>query len=156
MFDQAAATKAFRGRRRAEANTLGLTNGDVHPNTGLVYYKSGFMTPAAYHADRVKSALNNARLRARDYRLPFDLTPEWFGAVWPANGRCEVLPFIKLEWEASDRGTSPSIDRIYPDRGYVQTNCRIISNRANTLKNNATAQEMALILADLRKHDSAH
>lgn len=106
---------------------------------------------------RVRTAVYYALKRAREDALPFGLTPEWFKAVWPANGRCEVLPYIKLAWgDSSGRSCSPSIDRIFPDRGYVQTNCRIISNRANTLKSNATVQEMELVLTDLRKHDSAH
>lgn len=150
------AAHAWKGRCAAEAAKHGLRNGDAHPETGRIFYQSCFLTPEAYHRGRVRSAMNNARLRAETLGLPFDLTEAWFEAVWPPNGRCEVLPHIRLEWGSLDRGTSPSIDRIYPDRGYVQTNCRIISNRANTLKNNATAQEMALVLADLRKYDSAH
>lgn len=45
--------------------------------------------------------------------------------------------------------TSPSLDRIDSSRGYVKGNVRVISKRANQLKNNATVEEMKLILADL-------
>lgn len=152
----AEASRAWKGRGRLEANKHGLRNGDVHPETGRIFYQSCFKTPEAYLRGRVNSALNNARLRARSLGLPFDLTAEWFAAVWPPNGRCEVLPNIVLQWGSEDLGTSPSIDRIFPDLGYVQTNCRIISNRANTLKNDASVQEMTLVLADLRKYASAH
>ena len=44
---------------------------------------------------------------------------------------------------------APSIDRIDSDRGYVKGNIRVISRRANILKNNASVEEMTLILADL-------
>lgn len=43
---------------------------------------------------------------------------------------------------------SPSIDRIDSAKGYVKGNIRVISNRANTLKNNATVEELRLILED--------
>lgn len=49
------------------------------------------------------------------------------------------------------RPNSPSLDRIVPERGYVAGNLRVISNRANTLKNNATIDEMRLVLADLER-----
>jgi hypothetical protein len=45
--------------------------------------------------------------------------------------------------------TEPSIDRIDSTRGYVKGNIRIISLRANSLKSNATVEEMRMVLADL-------
>ena len=43
----------------------------------------------------------------------------------------------------------PSIDRIDSNKGYIKGNVRVISRRANVLKNNATVAEMRLVLADL-------
>lgn len=69
---------------------------------------------------------------------------------------CPVLG-IKLVWNVGSSGKqgyrpdSPSVDRIYPDRGYVRGNVRIISARANLLKNDATVEELEAVLADLRK-----
>ena len=47
--------------------------------------------------------------------------------------------------------SSPSLDRIIPSLGYVKGNIRVISFRANTLKNNATLSELELILEDAKK-----
>ena len=44
----------------------------------------------------------------------------------------------------------PSLDRIDGAKGYVKGNVRVISHRANTLKNNATIEELELILQDLK------
>ena len=49
------------------------------------------------------------------------------------------------------RPDSPSMDRIDPTKGYIKGNVRVISNRANTLKCNATVAELEAVLADLKK-----
>jgi len=54
-----------------------------------------------------------------------------------------VCPVLGIEM------TSPSVDRIDSSKGYVKGNVRVISKRANQLKNNATVKEMELVLADL-------
>jgi hypothetical protein len=49
------------------------------------------------------------------------------------------------------KGTSPSLDRIDPSLGYIKGNVRWISTRANTLRSNATIDELeALWLDSLR------
>ncbi len=45
----------------------------------------------------------------------------------------------------------PSIDRIDSSKDYTKDNVRIISNRANILKSNATIAELELVLADLKR-----
>lgn len=46
---------------------------------------------------------------------------------------------------------SPSIDRIDSTRGYVKGNIRIISNRANRIKSNATVEDLEKILQYMRE-----
>lgn len=46
---------------------------------------------------------------------------------------------------------SPSIDRIIPELGYTKGNIRVISNRANLLKSNATIEELQKVINDLRR-----
>jgi hypothetical protein len=41
--------------------------------------------------------------------------------------------------------SSPSLDRFYPERGYVAGNCFVISSLANRIKNNATAPQVAQV-----------
>lgn len=59
---------------------------------------------------------------------------------------CPVLgiPLVKL---SAERFNSPSIDRIDNTRGYTPDNICVISYRANSLKNNASPEEMKRILA---------
>lgn len=44
----------------------------------------------------------------------------------------------------------PSLDRIDSNKGYVKGNVRVVSKRANMLKNNATIEELELVLKDLK------
>lgn len=62
---------------------------------------------------------------------------------------CPVFNFL-LRWENdTNKGggvfNSPSLDRIDPNKGYIKGNTRIISFKANTIKNNATLEELQLI-----------
>jgi len=72
---------------------------------------------------------------------------------WPTH--CPALGIL-LEYK-QDRGNgpghvpgSPSFDRVDPARGYVPDNVLIISTRANTLKNNATAEELEAVARWIR------
>ena len=44
--------------------------------------------------------------------------------------------------------SSPSLDRINPKYWYIKWNIRIISNRANRIKSDASIEEIRLILKD--------
>lgn len=56
---------------------------------------------------------------------------------------CPILG-IKLErnFGTTSAPNSPSIDKINPILGYTKGNIRIISHKANTMKNNATQEEL--------------
>jgi hypothetical protein len=68
---------------------------------------------------------------------------------------CPVFPWIRLVLPTGKgRGfypDAPSIDRIDSSRGYVLGNIRIVSWRANSLKSNATVEELEALLADHKR-----
>lgn len=96
--------------------------------------------------DPRRAMVQQAKRRAVWKGLPFDilfndiLVPE----VCPVLG----IPIRVQGGKVSDN--SPSIDRINGDLGYVRGNVRVISFRANSLKSNATPEELELVLLDLR------
>jgi hypothetical protein len=45
---------------------------------------------------------------------------------------------------------SPSIDKIYPEKRYMKGNVMVISNLANTIKNNATPQQLIALARNLK------
>ena len=98
--------------------------------------------------------VSGARCRARDKNLPFDIDLDYVRSIVGENAEyashCPALG-MALDWSCL-RGNgnrplpnSPSIDRIDPERGYVKGNVWIISYRANTIKNDATHEELKLV-----------
>lgn len=49
---------------------------------------------------------------------------------------------------------SPTLDRIIPNKGYVVGNVAVISRRANFLKNDATLEELNLLVRWLERQDA--
>jgi hypothetical protein len=84
-----------------------------------------------------------ARHRAKKFNVPCTITREDISI--PET--CPVLG-IPLVWNSGyGRPNSPSLDRIDPAQGYVPGNVQVISKRANSMKNDGTAQEL-LAFAD--------
>lgn len=91
----------------------------------------------------------NIRNRAKKRNLPFDLTSDYLQELW--TGICPVFNTkIKLGiGSSSTRGMKRNsrkfigtLDRINPSKGYVKGNVQWISQMANSLKQDATPEEM--------------
>lgn len=89
-----------------------------------------------------KTMLLSAKARAKKMGLPFNLIES--DIIIPEF--CPLLG-IKLERkEQSDKSgfiySSPSLDRIIPELGYVKGNIMVISMKANSMKYNASIEEL--------------
>lgn len=67
----------------------------------------------------------------------------------------DLCPVLGIEiasapGSGTNQPSSPSVDRIRPELGYVKGNVRVISNRANLLKSNASVEELTKVLEDLK------
>lgn len=96
-----------------------------------------------------KYMLRSAKRRAKLQKVPFDLTPDDFDIP-------EVCPLLNIPLhfhigELQAQFDSPSLDKIIPQLGYVKGNVLVISNRANTIKNNATIEELILLTNNLNE-----
>lgn len=94
---------------------------------------------------RIQAAIGSARVRARRSGIPFSLTKDNLPSM-PKT--CPVLGIALTIWGSKTGEDSPSLDRIIPALGYVPGNVRWISTRANTLRSNGTARELALVAQD--------
>lgn len=97
--------------------------------------------------------LSRVKSRAKRNGIPFNL--EVSDIVIP--DRCPVLgiPIVQNQGRQGYFPDSASVDRIVPELGYVKGNVRVISQRANQLKSDATLEEMRLVLADLERLSDA-
>lgn len=82
-----------------------------------------------------KYLVQGAKQRAKKYGLPFDIT--YKDIVIP-----EKCPYLGIQLVPFSEWSSPSLDRIIPELGYVKGNIQVISTKANTMKNNATRDEL--------------
>ena len=78
---------------------------------------------------------------AKNKGLEFTISLEYLTSIAPDV--CPVLG-IPLSWCVSNRkvsDNSPSVDRINPDKGYIEGNVVWLSSKANRIKNSGTAEE---------------
>ncbi len=88
-----------------------------------------------------KFLLRRSRYRAKKLNLPHDI--ELSDIKIP-----DFCPYLGIPIIVGDRqknNNSPSLDRIIPELGYVKGNIEVISDRANTVKSNGTADEHDII-----------
>lgn len=90
---------------------------------------------------RNAALLSRIRSNCRKFQIPFDLEL----ADMHIPDVCPVLG-IPLSLTSTHRDNWPSVDRIIPELGYIKGNVRIISYRANRIKNDATVQELEQVL----------
>jgi hypothetical protein len=96
-------------------------------------------------------AIKRAKSRAKIKGIPFTLTA---ADIPPLPKKCPIIGIplsYRDDGEAGATPNSPSLDRIIPELGYVPGNVRWVSYRGNLLKNNASIEELELVLADARR-----
>lgn len=95
-----------------------------------------------------------SKKRARENGVVFSLTLDDIPAI---PKRCPILGIeIKANEKSGPLDSSPSLDRIKPELGYVAGNVRIISNRANRIRSDATARELRLLANDATRLEARY
>lgn len=90
-------------------------------------------------------AVASARSRAKHAGVPCEITVESLPDI------PEVCPVLGIPLEYAGGGSSPSLDRIKPELGYVPGNVHWISLKANRIKNDATVGELFLVADYFRR-----
>ena len=88
----------------------------------------------------------NSKNRAKKLGLEFSLTID--DIVIPT-----LCPLLEIELKSGDGvivDTSPSLDRIDTNKGYVKGNVWVISHKANTMKSDATIEEIEKLARNLK------
>jgi hypothetical protein len=89
---------------------------------------------------------HNARYRAKRDRVPFDIRPEDIPLV---PKFCPLLGIPITQNNKKCGPNSPTLDRILPLLGYTKENIWIISHRANTVKSDASVDELIILAKNL-------
>lgn len=91
--------------------------------------------------------LYHAKARAKRINVECSLTLD--DIVIP-----EICPVFKIPIKADLQGSdnSPSLDRLVPSEGYTKENARVISWRANVIKNCGTREEHEMIAAYMKEN----
>lgn len=92
--------------------------------------------------------LGAASRRARKLNLPFNLVKA--DIVIPEI--CPVLGIKLYRGIGKIVDNSPTLDRVIPDKGYTKGNVKVISHRANSLKSNATLEELVALVKYVREN----
>lgn len=120
----------------------------------LIYHredktKRNARTLAWHRGNPQRSYWLAAKGRANRQGLPFDIQPE--DIVIPTT--CPILGIKLISKKGGRTNNTPSLDRIRPEKGYVKGNVRVISWRANRLKNDASLEELEKIVKYYKKLD---
>jgi hypothetical protein len=91
-----------------------------------------------------RRAVIAARSRAKERGIPFALE---YDDLPPVPAVCPIFGIPLVRGEGQPRPGSPELDRIIPELGYVPGNVQWISRRANTMKQDASPEEL-LAFAD--------
>jgi hypothetical protein len=94
-----------------------------------------------------------ARSRATKGNYPFSIEQEDVKELVIGLDYCPALG-TKINWEADKlEDNSPTLDKIVPELGYVKGNIAVISNKANKIKTNATADDIGKVYSWLKKQN---
>ena len=101
----------------------------------------------------LKKTFGRAKARAKRRGLPYDQKrPDLeLPDVCPVLGIVLVYPNALKNKRSPN---SPSLDRLENHLGYVAVNLRVISFRANTLKNDATVDELEAVIRYMQRHQA--
>ncbi|MGD0905011.1 MAG: hypothetical protein ABR924_19085 [Terracidiphilus sp.] len=84
----------------------------------------------------------SAKFRAKRDGLPFSL--DWKQIHIPTH--CPVLGIELKTGDGKPTDASPTLDKLIPELGYTDDNVRVISFRANSIKRDASAEELRRVL----------
>ena len=98
-----------------------------------------------YRKNPIPQLFYNIKKRAQKSKVPFNLTVNELKSLLKKSGN--ICPVLGVKMETSELHSrkndfSPSLDRIYPKKGYTKDNIIVISNKANRIKTDATVDEI--------------
>ena len=148
--------KAYRasGREREYQQAYYAANREKKVAYARVYAevnRAKLKAKQAYYATSPAGRCSAKRAQCKERGIPFGLNASHFDRSRLHGTPCPVLGIPMRNDVEQGHPQEMHMDRMRPEFGYVPGNIRWVSGRANRLKNNATLEEVRLILADLER-----
>ncbi len=103
-----------------------------------------------YVEDTFRSLHRTKKSECKKKGFEYDLTEEYLRSIW--TGFCPVTKEpITIGNKVGEHHKSAWLDRIIPDKGYVQGNVAFLSGRINRIKYNATIGELEALVAWMKE-----
>lgn len=133
-FDESVGTRV----RGKPCNKCGGTQFYVSANRCVPCHRAMWRKNRAELSD-AERLWRQARNRSRRFDRDFNI--EISDIVVP-----EICPVLKIEM------VKPSLDRVDNEKGYIKGNVRVISHRANSLKRDASLEELRSLVKYVEDH----
>ncbi len=101
----------------------------------------------SYHRNPKNKLYQSAKNRAKRNNIPFNITID--DIIIP-----ERCPLLNVEFISGTKGNyqyTYSLDRIDNEKGYIKGNIQVITNKANSMKNCATLDELKVFCKNMLK-----
>jgi len=99
-----------------------------------------------YKKNPIPQMLSNAKIRAKQKGVDFNLTTQYLKKIFPKDNKCPItglnFEFGYINKEKINKNNSPSLDRIIPSKGYVIGNVMVISDLMNRMKQDSTFEDI--------------
>lgn len=97
--------------------------------------------------------LSHAKGRARKHNIPINIGINFLQNIVEQNSYCPVTKEKFVVGNRTCKPNSRTIDRIYPEKGYIEENILIVSHKANTVKNSNSFYDLINIVSYIENFD---
>jgi hypothetical protein len=108
-----------------------------------------------YKKNPIPQMLSNAKIRAKQKKIDFNLTSKYLKKIFPKDNICPVIgvnfQFGYKNQDKQNNDFAPSLDRIIPKKGYIEGNVIVVSNIANRVKSDSTIEVLEKVLNFYKK-----
>jgi hypothetical protein len=109
-----------------------------------------------YIKNPIPQMVSNAKIRAKQKNLFFDIDSDYLRSIYPKDNMCPVLnvPFQLgyVDENKKNKDYAPSLDRIIPEKGYVKGNLVFVCNIVNRVKSDSTIETLEKVLNFYKKY----
>lgn len=121
--------------------------GDIDSLEGSYKMREKWLSKEKYFKRRIGRQLTTIRYRCKKNNSTFEIDTSYAVSIFPTDNKCPITN-KELIFGFDENGTiesSPSLDKIIPEKGYIKNNVIWVSYLVNKIKHNATIKELKMI-----------